>query len=319
MLRFIQEFPRLHTLSGVRRTKYNQYDSIARPIQRWLTAQGVDVRFGARVVDVDFDQTDPADRRVTRLHLRTRDGESTIELAPDDVAMLTLGSITADATYGGNDTAPELIRDRRDGGWALWDEIARKAKDFGRPNTFYGNIDENKWESFTLTMHGDALLKRIVEFSGNAPGTGALMTFFESKQLMSIVVPYQPHFPDMPPDAYTLWGYALFIDEKGDYVNKPMAQCTGREILTELIGQLGFDDMLDQALATTDVTTVMMPYASAEVQPANPRGPAAGHSRGRAQLRLPRPVRRAARGRRLHRRIFGPLRHARRLRAVRRR
>jgi len=43
-----------------------------------------------------------------------------------------------------------------------------------------------------------------------------------------------------------------------------MAQCTGREILTELIGQLGFDDMLDQALATTDVTTAMMPYASAE-------------------------------------------------------
>jgi oleate hydratase len=264
MLRFIQEFPRLHTLSGVRRTKYNQYDSIARPIQRWLVEQGVDVRFGARVVDVDFDQSDPADRRVTRLHLRSRDGESTIALAPDDVAMLTLGSITADATYGGNDAAPELIRDRRDGGWALWDEIARKAKDFGRPNTFYGNIDENKWESFTLTMHGDALLKRIVEFSGNPPGTGALMTFFESKQLMSIVVPYQPHFPDMPPDTYTLWGYALFIDEKGDYVNKPMAQCTGREILTELIGQLGFDDMLDQALATTDVTTAMMPYASAE-------------------------------------------------------
>jgi oleate hydratase len=204
MLRFIQEFPRLHTLAGVRRTKYNQYDSIARPIQRWLTAQGVDVRFGARVVDVDFDQSDPNDRRVARLHVQTKDGLSTIALARDDVAMLTLGSITADATYGGNDAVPELIRDRRDGGWALWDEIARKAKDFGRPNTFYGNIDENKWESFTLTMHGDALLRRIVEFSDNAPGTGALMTFFESKQLMSIVVPYQPHFPDMPPDTYTL-------------------------------------------------------------------------------------------------------------------
>ncbi|MGO4870011.1 MAG: oleate hydratase [Roseiarcus sp.] len=263
-LRFIQEFPRLHTLAGVRRTKYNQYDSIARPLQRWMLAQGVDVRFGTRVIDVDFDQSDPADRRVTRLHIRTKSGESTIELAASDVAMLTLGSITADATYGGNDSVPALIRDRRDGGWALWDEIARKAKDFGRPNTFYGNIDENKWESFTLTMHGDALLNRIVEFSGNTPGTGALMTFFESKWLMSIVVPYQPHFPDLPPNTYTLWGYGLFIDEKGDHVKKPMAQCTGREILRELIGQLGFDEMLEQALATTDVTTVMLPYASAE-------------------------------------------------------
>ena len=86
--------------------------------------------------------------------------------------MLTLGSITADATYGGNDTVPELIRDRRDGGWALWETLAKKAKDFGRPNTFDGNIDENKWESFTLTMHGDLLLKRIIAYSGNEPGTG---------------------------------------------------------------------------------------------------------------------------------------------------
>ncbi len=262
MLRFIQEFPQMHTLAGVRRTKYNQYDSIARPIQRWLAAQGVDVRFGARVVDVDFDQSDPNDRRVTRLHLRTKDGESTIELARDDVAMLTLGSIAADATYGGNDAAPELIRDRRDGAWALWDAIAGKAEDFGRPHAFY-NVDENKWESFTLTMRGRALLDRIVAFSGNEPGAGALMTFFQSKWLMSIVVPYQPHFPDMPPDTYTLWGYGLFIDEKGDYVDKPMAQCAGREILRELVGQLGFDDAIDEIMATTDVTSVMLPYASA--------------------------------------------------------
>ena len=99
MQRFIQEFPQMHTLAGVRRTKYNQYDSIARPIQRWLAERGVDVRFGARVIDVDFDQSDPDDRRVTRLHLQTEDGETTIALARDDVAMLTLGSIAADASF----------------------------------------------------------------------------------------------------------------------------------------------------------------------------------------------------------------------------
>jgi oleate hydratase len=262
-LRFIQEFSRIHTLSGVVRTKYNQYDSLVRPLQRWLLDQGVDVRFATRVTDVDFDQTNMRRRCVTALHLRTREGESSIALGANDICMITLGSITADSTYAGNDGIPELIRDRRDGAWSLWDSIARKARDFGRPNTFYGNIDENKWESFTLTMHGDRLLRRIVEYSNNAPGTGALMTFKDSGWLMSIVVPYEPHFPDMPPDTYTLWGYGLFIDDKGNYVQKPMAQCTGREILTELIHQLGFDDILDEVLQTTDVTTVMMPYASA--------------------------------------------------------
>jgi oleate hydratase len=262
-LRFIQEFSRIHTLSGVRRTRYNQYDSIVKPLQRWMLERGVDVRFATRVTDIDFDQTDPNRRRASRLHLQRRDGDARIDIGENDVVMVTLGSITADSTYAGNDTIPELIRDRRDGCWTLWDSIARKAKDFGRPNTFYGNIDENKWESFTLTMHGDRLLKRIIENSNNEPGTGALTTFVKSGWLMSIVVPYQPHFAGMPAGTYTLWGYGLFIDAQGDYVQKPMAQCTGREILTELIHQLGFADILDEVMKTTDVTTVMLPYASA--------------------------------------------------------
>ncbi len=112
-------------------------------------------------------------------------------------------------------------------------------------------------------MHGDVLLRRIVEFSGNQPGTGALMTFVDSNWLMSLVVPYQPHFPNMPPDTYTAWGYGLFIDAKGNYVDKSMAQCTGKEILSELIHHLGFEDIRAAVTASTDVTPVMLPYGSA--------------------------------------------------------
>jgi oleate hydratase len=261
-LRFVQEFDRLDTLSGVRRTKYNQYDSMIVPLQRWLVAQGVDVRFGTRVTDVDFTgQRQP--RRATRLHIEDAAGSSTIELGSNDFTFVTIGSITADTTYGGNDTVPALIRDRVDHGWSLWDEIAKKAPDFGRPNTFYGNIDENKWESFTLTMRSDALLERIRAYTGNAPGTGALMTWIESGWHLSIVVPHQPHFPSQQEDVFTLWGYGFEIDNEGDYVKKKMSQATGTEILTELVHQLGFEDILDEVLATTDVTTVMMPYASA--------------------------------------------------------
>ena len=79
---------------------------------------------------------------------------------------MTLGSITADSSYADKDSAPELIRDRRDGSWAFWEAIAGKAPDFGRPSTFYGNVDENKWESFTLTMHNRTLLDRIIKYSG---------------------------------------------------------------------------------------------------------------------------------------------------------
>jgi oleate hydratase len=264
-LRFVQEFERMDTLSGVRRTKYNQYDSMIVPLQRWLTAQGVDVRFGNRVTDVDFTAGGELStgRRATRLHIENSDGASVIELGADDYTFLTIGSITADTTFGGNDTVPALIRDRVDHGWSLWEEVAKKAPDFGRPNAFYSNIDENKWESFTLTMHGDTLMKRIEKYSGNAAGTGALMTWIESGWHLSIVVPDQPHFPSQQEGVFTLWGYGFEIDNEGDYVKKKMSKATGTEILTELVHQLGFEDILDEVLASTDVTTVMMPYASA--------------------------------------------------------
>lgn len=262
-IRFVQEFSRIHTLSGVRRTKYNQYDSIVRPLQKWILDQGVDVQFATAVTDVDFEGKQGETRRATRIHVTRKDGDHTIELGKDDYAILTLGSITADTTYAGADTVPELIRDRRDGSWRLWETIAKKYTDFGRPNTFYGNIDENKWESFTVTMKGRTLLDRIVKYSNNKPGAGALMTWVESGWLMSIVVPHQPHFAGQEEDAYTFWGYGLLIDDDGDYVKKPMAKATGTEILTELIHQLGFEDILDEVLQTSIITSVMIPYASA--------------------------------------------------------
>ena len=268
-LRFLQEFPRMHTLAGVRRTPYNQYDSIAVPLQRWLLAQGVDVRFGHRVTDIDFDQHDPAQRRATRVHVQTAQGAQAIDLAAGDACFVTLGSITADATYGSNTDAPELIRDRRDGAWALWETLARKADDFGRPHTFF-NVDDNKWESFTLTLHGRTLLDRLIAFGGNQPGTGALMTLVDSNWLVSVVVPHQPHFPHMPADTFTAWGYGLFIDAPGNFVPKPMAQCSGREVLSELLQHLGMADIHDEALASTDVTPVMLPYGSAMFAPRKP-------------------------------------------------
>ncbi|TFD03998.1 oleate hydratase [Cryobacterium sinapicolor] len=261
-LRFIQEFENLDTLSGVRRTTYNQNDSMIVPLQRWLVSQGVDVRFGTRVTDVDVTNS-PQRRRATRLHVEDSAGSSEIDLGQNDLAFITIGSIVADTTYGGNDTVPPLIRDRVDGSWSLWEKLAKKAPDFGRPNTFCGNIDESKWESFTRTMHSDTLVKRWVEYTGNELGTGAMTTLIESGWYMSAVVVAQPHFANQPEGTYTMWGWGLEIDNEGDYVKKTMAQATGTEILTELMHQFGFEDILDEVLATTDVTTSMMPYASA--------------------------------------------------------
>jgi oleate hydratase len=265
-LRFAHEFPRIHTLGGVQRTRLNQYDSIVRPIQNWLADHGVVTEHGTRVVDVDFSSAGD-DRRAIRVHFE-RDGRpDAYELGPDDYAFITLGSMTSDSTYGDDDHAPKLLRHKRDGGFTLWERIARKAPDFGRPMSFTGNIEESTWESFTLTMRRPLLLRRIEEFSGNAPGTGALMTFVDSRWLMSIVVPHQPHFDGQPDDVFTLWGYGLFVDEPGDFIAKPMSQATGQEVLTELVHHLGFEDDLNEIRNTTTVIPVMMPYITSQFQP----------------------------------------------------
>ena len=69
---------------------------------------------------------------------------------------------------------------------------------------------------------------------------------------------------DKADGAWTLWGYGLFIDNKGDYIDKPMAQATGQEILTELMQHLGFEDILDEVRHSTTIIPVMMPYITSE-------------------------------------------------------
>lgn len=237
-----------------------------RPVQAWLERQGVRIERGVRVTGMEFDIGAGGERRAERICFE-RDGTAgAYELGSRDYAFITIGSMTADARYGGDDTVPELVRDKRDGAWNLWETLAREASDFGRPGAFNGNVDEAKWESFTLTMRSPALLKRIEEFSGNAPGTGALMTFKDSRWLMSVVVPHQPHFDGQPEGVYTLWGYALFVDEPGEITGKKMSDATGQEILTELLGHFGFDDITEEVRATTTVTTVMMPYITSQFE-----------------------------------------------------
>ncbi len=207
----------------MRRTRLNQYGSSVRPLQTWLTDRGVVFEYATSVTDIDFSDG-VGERRATRIHYQRAGQEGTYDLGTADYAFVTLGSMTADANYGDDDHAPEIIRDRRDDGFALWQTLAKKGPDFGRPNTFEGNIDESIWESFTLTMREPLLLHRIQEFSGNAPGTGGLMTFVDSPLLMSIVVPRPPHVEGQAEDVSTLWGYGLITDTGGDYVVPTGAQ-----------------------------------------------------------------------------------------------
>jgi oleate hydratase len=102
-------------------------------------------------------------------------------------------------------------------------------------------------------------------FSGNKAGTGGLVTFKDSRWLMSVVLAHQPHFADQQAGTYVFWGYALHPDRIGDFVEKPMSECSGREILHELCGHLNFD--FDTTFAAANCIPCRMPYITSLFMP----------------------------------------------------
>ena len=265
MERMIFEFSRIETLEGVTRTQYNQYESVILPLKAYLDSYGVDFSINATVTDLDFKPGEEI--TVTAIHLDDGDGEKVINLNNGDVCIMTNGCMTDNATLGDMYTAPEFNAAEPISG-ELWKKVSKKKNGLGNPEPFFNHPDETNWESFTVTCKGNKLLKLIEKISTNIPGSGALMTFKDSNWLMSIVVAAQPHFKNQPLDTTIFWGYGLYTDRIGDYVKKPMRECTGEEILTELLHHLHIEDKIDEIMDTVvNVIPCMMPYIDAQFQP----------------------------------------------------
>ena len=261
--RFLHEFPRIHNLAGVRRTPYNQYDSIVLPVTTWLKEQGVHFEMNCRVTDLDFKPSDQ-EKTVERIHY-LRDGKmDEIVVNSGDVVLVTIGSMTAASSPGSMTAAPTLDSKYKGGSWMLWETLAKDRPDFGRPSVFDDHVEESLWESFTVTFRDPTFRALLEEFTGNKHGTGALVTFKDSNWLMSLVMARQPHFQNQPDDVTVCWGYGLFPNKKGNYVQKKMSECTGEELLTELCSHLGFTDALPHILKTSICIPVMMPFITSQ-------------------------------------------------------
>lgn len=262
MRRFIHLFPGLTRISGTLRTRYNQYDSIVRPIADWLVARGVSIRTGAEVVDIDI-AGDPDRRRVTRLVLA--DGTS-VAIAPRDRVYLTLGSITDGASTGSNHAAPALS-DAGGPAWRLWRRLAARHHGLGRPEVFCSDPARTAWTSFTMTLDGPEFFDFMEGFTGNRTGTGGLVTFAGSGWTLSVVMFHQPHFRAQAADRYVLWGYGLTGHRDGDFVAMPMWRATGDEIAAELAGQLRLTAAQRRWFAGARTLPCRMPFITSQFMP----------------------------------------------------
>ncbi|MDO8650773.1 MAG: oleate hydratase [Undibacterium sp.] len=265
--RFMLEFSRIETLGGVKRTVYNQYDSLVRPLQAWLTQQGVQFMMGCKVTGLDH-KIENEQFVVTAIQYRQQAGgqasEQSIAVNEGDLVFFQNGSMTDASSLGSMQAAPEKLSKVDSDGWTLWEKLAAGRPEFGNPAAFNSSIAESFWESFTVTLKDTRFFDKMQQFSGNEAGTGGLVTFKDSNWLMSIVLAHQPHFAGQPADVQVFWGYALSPDRIGNFVAKPMADCNGAEILRELCGHLRFDP---ESVASANCIPCRMPYITSMFMP----------------------------------------------------
>ncbi len=281
--RFIHEGGREKPEEAKVSTTYNQYDSQVLPLVNWLKSQGVVFNMGCRVDEIDF-KAAREEITVSKIHYTQAGEEKEISLNDEDIVLVTNGSKVADSRSGSMNDPALVERGKLDGSWTLWENMISSLKnarqtagalrseepeEFGNPAVFCGNIEKTKWIVFSVAAKDDRFLRAYEKLTGNADGDADLVTLPDSNWYMSVHVPKQPQFPNQPEGVLFWLGYGLIQDKEGDYVKKKMPDCNGKEILTEVCKQFGFEADLPHILETSNCIPCMMPYDTAHFMPRN--------------------------------------------------
>ena len=272
--RFLHHIGGLPDLSALKFTKYNQYESLILPLVKFLEDSGVQFEYGVKVTNVLFHFL-PGKKVAHQIVLERGGKTETIDLTENDLVFVTNGSCTEASALGANDRAPVLTVEPGEGAsWELWKNIAVQNPAFGRPEKFCSDIEATKWESATVTLLDDRIAGYVERICGRDPCagkvvTGGIVTVKDSAWLMSWTFNRQPHFKAQPDGQLVGWIYGLYPDEPGDYVGKPMKDCTGAEICMEWLYHLGVPESEIETLAAQAASTVpcMMPYVTAFFMP----------------------------------------------------
>ncbi len=272
--RFIHHIGGLPDFKALRFTKYNQYESMILPMVKYLESFGVQFHFGVKVVNVEFDCT-PERKQATRIDVIRDGNEESIDLTENDLVFITNGGCVENSAIGSQNTpAPYNYEIKKGGGWDMWKKIAAQDPSFGHPDKFCSDPEQTNWMSATVTTLDQRIIPYIKNickrdpFSGKVV-TGGIVTAKDSSWLLSWTINRQPQFRSQPKDQCLVWVYALFSDKIGDYVKKPMRDCTGKEICMEWLYHIGVPENEIEDLAEHSANTVpcMMPYITAFFMP----------------------------------------------------
>ena len=272
--RYIHHIGGLPDFTALRFTKYNQYESMILPMIKYLESFGVQFHYGVKVENVLFDIKSNKKQAKTIVTI-VNGKEENINLTENDLVFITNGGCVENSTLGSQNKKAEFNYEiKPGGGWDMWRKIAKQDKSFGNPDKFCSNPEESNWMSATVTTLDDKIppyIEKICKrnpFSGKVV-TGGIVTVKDSNWLLSWTFNRQPQFRSQPKNQLCGWIYGLFSDKPGNYIKKPMRECTGKEICMEWLYHLGVPTDQIEKLATNSANTVpcMMPYITAFFMP----------------------------------------------------
>ena len=265
--RFLMTIGGLTHLTGILHTEYNEFNSIIKPIHVWLKSLGVQFRVGVTVTDIALHDSD-GETVVTGLTLDDVNGRHFIDLSRNDLVFFTNGSLTQNATMGSTTSAAHFDRSTKDRGcFTLWERLAAHDRKFGNPAAFISDTDKSNWMTFFPTITADPTFFEFMERkTGSKAGTGGAVTIVDSSWKIGFVL-YSKYFPNQPSNVNVFWAYGQCSEAVGDYIKKPMRECTGAEMFAELLYHCGLESKIDPILEHTRVSTSMMPYITSQFMP----------------------------------------------------
>ena len=272
--RFIHHIGGLPDFKALRFTRYNQYESMILPMVRYLEGFGVQFHYGVQVVNVRF--SCDAEKKVAAAIDVKRDGkEDIITLTEKDLVFITNGGCVENSSIGDQNTPAAFDTEiQPGGGWDMWRRIAAQDPAFGHPDKFCYDPEQSNWMSATVETLDEKIIPYIKKICKRDPFTGGvvtggIVTAKDSSWLLSWTINRQPQFKEQPKGHCLVWVYGLFSDKKGDYIKKPMRDCTGMEICMEWLYHIGVpeDQILELAKHSANTVPCMMPYITAFFMP----------------------------------------------------
>ena len=278
LCRYVHHIDGLPDFSALRFTKYNQYESMILPLTKYLESNGVKIEYGIDVKNVIFESKQNK-KVATQIIYENNGQEKTIDLIEDDLVFITNGCCTDTSCYGDQNNAPDLSKIKNENGesWDLWKNIASQASngEFGNPDKFCGNVDLTNWMSATIEVSDENIIKHIINICKRDPRkgkvtTGGIVTVKDSTEnwYLSWTINRQPQFKSQNKNSVLVWVYALNTTKPGNFIEKAIKTCTGKEICEEWLYHIGIPtNEIEKYADKCNTTTCYMPYINAFFQP----------------------------------------------------